>query len=171
MDIPGRNCTSSSCATTSGDRLLADLTNSLILLHKASIIPAIAKTRVQISNNALATIKQLLRGLCRHTQTTCALVKPASVSDCRSVPAQRTVGLSSVKHVNNYWKKCHNIWETRGPRRTKPIFLLMSRLVWEEFVLRWWQLLNCICCDSVSPICPSRSVSDAATFCVYLVSI
>lgn len=118
--------------------------------------PRDRKTWVQISNNGLTRIKQLLRGgLCHHTQTTCALVKSARVSGCRSVPALPTIGLSGIKHVNNYWKNCHNIWDAQGSQRGKPIFndvtipLQALPISMRERFLVWWQLLNCICCDPV----------------------
>lgn len=128
------------------------------LLHRASIIPAIARREFKFQTMVLLQLNSYYGGeggLCHHTQTTCALVKSARVSGCRSVPALRTIGLSGIKHVNNYWKNCHNIWDTQGSQRGKPIFndvttpLQALPISVREIFLIWWQLLNCICCDPV----------------------
>lgn len=126
------------------------------LLHRASIIPAIARREFKFQTMVLLELNSYYGGgLCHHTQTTCALVKSARVSGCRSVPALPTIGLSGIKHVNNYWKNCHNIWDAQGSQRGKPIFndvtipLQALPISMRERFLVWWQLLNCICCDPV----------------------
>lgn len=78
------------------------------LLHKASIIPAIARRQFKFQTMVLLQLNSYY-GDYVITRKQHALVKPASVSDCRSVPALRFIGLSSIKHVDNDWKKCHNI--------------------------------------------------------------
>lgn len=87
------------------------------LLHETSINPEITRRPFiqwgQISNNGLATIKQLLWGLCHHTWIHLGSLNPQEsqiTGHCqlyeRSVyPVFRP----SVKYVNNYWKNCHNI--------------------------------------------------------------
>lgn len=124
MEIPGRNCTSSSCTTTIWRSPVGRSHKRPHLLHKASIIPlAIARRQFKFQTMASLQLNSYYADYVMARKQHVRSLNPAGVSDCRSAPALRNPSVCPASNVSTIIARSAIIFRTLGvPAGGKPIF-------------------------------------------------